>query len=147
MRTIHRSTLQHGVTLVELLTVLIAIAVLAAIAIPSYSSYLLRTRRSDATAALLQVQAAQAKFYLQNNAYARSLTDPPPGGLGMPATTTHGYYALEVQTAANGQSYIAIASPAPGGGQTDDTKCGSFTLADTGTRNATGTSGAATCWK
>jgi type IV pilus assembly protein PilE len=139
-------TLQRGVTLIELLTVLIVMVVLAAVSIPSYSSYLARTRRVEATAALLQVQAAQAKFYLQNNGYARTVGDPPPGGLGMPSITPHGHYSMKIETSEDGQRYTATAEPVRGAGQSDD-KCGAFSLTDTGTRNVTGTSGADICWK
>jgi type IV pilus assembly protein PilE len=46
---------QRGVTLLELMTVVMIIGVLASVAIPTYRSYLLRAQRTDATAALLRV--------------------------------------------------------------------------------------------
>ena len=62
-----------------------AVAVLAAIAVPSYRQYVLRSHRAEAKTALLNVAAAQERFYLQNNTYTTDLTSAPtatPPGLG-----------------------------------------------------------------
>src|SRR5690606_27341297 len=65
-------TIRHlrGVTLIELRPVIVVVAILRTIAVSSYRSYLLRTNRTEARMALLRVQAAQEKFFLQNNRYA-----------------------------------------------------------------------------
>ena len=78
---------QNGVTLIELLTVIVVIGILASIAVPSYRNYLIRAQRTEATTALLNLQAAQEKFYLQNNAYTDQVAAAPPAGLGLMATT------------------------------------------------------------
>ena len=85
----------HGVTLIELLIVIVVIGILAAIAVPSYRNYVLRAQRTDAMSALLRVAAAQEKFYLQNNTYADddALADDPPAGLGI-SSTENGWYDL-----------------------------------------------------
>ncbi len=75
---------QRGVTLIELLTVMVVMAIIASIAIPSYRRYLLRAQRTDAKTALLQVQTAEEKFLLQNNTYTADVTGAPgAGGLGL----------------------------------------------------------------
>ncbi len=48
-----------GITLIELLLVILIVAILAAIAVPIYTNYMARARRSDAKVALEQVRAAQ----------------------------------------------------------------------------------------
>jgi type IV pilus assembly protein PilE len=138
---------QQGVTLIELLTVIVVLGILAAIAVPSYRNYLMRANRSDAKSALMQLQAAQEKFYLQNNAYSGLVDTAPPTGLGLSKVTANGYYSLSITLAADGQSYTAKADPTTAGGQNSDKSCASFTLTDTGTRNVSGTMGAAQCWK
>ena len=59
-----------GFTLMELMITLAIVALLAAIAVPSYREYIIRSNRIDATSALLKIAAAQEKFFLQNNSYA-----------------------------------------------------------------------------
>ena len=60
----------RGVTLLELMAVVVIIGVLGTLAVNSYRGYLLRTNRTEARMALLQIQANQEKFFLQNNRYA-----------------------------------------------------------------------------
>lgn len=139
---------QRGVTLIELMMVIVILGILAAISVPSYRQYLLRANRTDAKSALMQLQAAEEKFYLQNNAYTDKITDAPPAGLGMPDSTTHGYYQLKVNLKdASAQEYNATATPITGKGQSDDKKCAIFTLYDNGKRDASGTLGAIPCWQ
>lgn len=144
-------TCMRGVTLIELMIAMVIMGVLAAIAVPSYGSYVLRSNRTEGTAALLQVRIAQEKFFLQNNRYATNAELPaaPPNGLGVAATTQNGFYTLAV----------TIPDPAPGAGaisfrvaaaaagrQTKDTSCTGFTLNDQGARGSS-PGAVATCWK
>lgn len=123
---------QRGVTLIELITVMVVIAILASIAIPSYRSYLLRAQRSDATRTLLRIQAAQEKFFAQNNRYADQLSAASPDGLGIAAVSDNGFFDITLTppdgAAAIGDGYRATATPHPGSGQADDTRCRSFTV-------------------
>jgi type IV pilus assembly protein PilE len=138
----------RGVTLMELLVVIAVLGTLAAIAIPSYRQYLIRSQRSEAKIALLQLQTAEEKFYLQNNTYTNSVTGGPGVGLGMSATSETRKYDIAITTfPADGQSYVATASPRVGGGQTDDLKCANFTINERGTRGVSGTTAVETCWK
>jgi type IV pilus assembly protein PilE len=147
MNTISMQDAQRGVTLIELMTVVVVLAILGSIAVPSYRSYLLRAQRSDAKTALLQVQAAQEKFFLQNNNYTANLATAPPGGLGLATESSNGFYAIAVNLAADAQTYTATATPVTGKGQSDDTKCTRFSITDAGVRNAEGPGGVATCWR
>jgi len=118
----------------------LVVGILAAIAVPSYRTYLLRSHRVEATAALLKLSAAQEKFYLQNNTYTTALDDAPPDGLGMPAVTENGFYDIAIDSAdAAGFQATATAK----GSQADDSHCTEFTIDQTGTKTATSTD----CWK
>jgi type IV pilus assembly protein PilE len=136
--------LQRGFTLVELMIVILVIAIIASIAVPTYRSFILRAQRSDATAALLRARSAQEKFFLQNRRY---MTDADLTALGL-NMSEHGFYT--VATAPDGArplpNFALTAAPAAGSPQAQDTKCASFTLDDVGTRGSA-PSPIATCWK
>lgn len=126
---------QRGVNLVELMVVVAIVAILAAIAYPSYRNQLMRSHRAEAKAALLEIQVAQEKWFLQNNAYTNSLSN-----LGVASPTTNGYYTISVTVGNPATTYDATAAKA--GGQSDDTHCASFNIDETGSRGATN----ADCW-
>jgi len=142
----------RGITLVELLTVIVILSVLMSIAVPTYRRYLIRSQRSEAKIALLQLQTAQEKYYGQYNRYtdkvtAKSTATTP--GLGLPGVTETGKYDIEVTDIGDGgQTYEASATPHAGGGQTDDKDCGTFTINERGVRsNSTGAGHVQNCWK
>ena len=130
----------RGVTLIELVVVVAIVALLATIAIPSYRQFLLRSHRAEAKSALLNLAAAQEKFYLQNNTYTDALAAAPPAGLGLLATTENGYYTITIDADADAEIFTATATAA--GGQAEDTDCATFTIDQAGVRTATSVS----CW-
>jgi len=141
----------RGVTLIELLAVITILGILVSVALPTYRKYLLRSQRSEAKIALLQLQTAQEKFYAQNNAYTDKVTASSTAsspGLGLPGTSETSKYDITVPTIVDGgQGYTAKATPHSGGGQTDDKDCGAFTINERGVRGITGTSTVQACWK
>lgn len=140
----HSRKYQQGVNLIELMIVVTIVAILGAIAYPSYRNQLLRSHRAEAKAAVLQVQVQQEKAFLQNNAYSTTLT-----GLGYASNTpntTNGYFQLSLSnTSATTYTVTAEANAS----QDDDTSCDKFTLTQAGTRgalNSSGTSNVSECW-
>ena len=126
---------QRGVTLIELMVVIVVLAILASIAVPSYRRYVMRSNRTEATAALLQVRIAQEKFFLQNGQYAvdGALSTAPPAGLGIPAETASGYYTIAL-VRPTPTTYTVTATAA--NGQVDDTDCARLTINESGTRGS-----------
>jgi len=140
---------QKGVTLIELLTVVVIVAILASIAVPSYRRYILRSQRTDATTALLRIQSGEEKFLVQNGKYTDLVdTAPASGGLGLSKTSEQGFYNLNVQLTTTG--YTATASVVSTKGQKDDKTCQTFTVNEAGTRTALdsmSTDRTVECWR
>jgi type IV pilus assembly protein PilE len=142
----------YGFTLIEVLTAIVVLGVLAAIAIPSWRTHLLRARRGDAAAALIAVQKAQDAFFGSQARYADAaqLTTPAPGGLGLAATSGHGFYRIGIATSADGLEYTATASIVAAAGQADDTRCVALSIDHFGLRRAVDSDGndrTPDCWK
>jgi type IV pilus assembly protein PilE len=140
-------TRPQGVTLIELLIVVVIVAITASAAVPSYRRYVLRAHRVEAKTALLNLATAQEKFYLQNNGYAgqSALATAPPDGLGLTGATGNGWYTIAI-TAASTTAFSATATAA--GAQTADGDCAIFTIDSLGVRGATNRDGAPStaCW-
>jgi type IV pilus assembly protein PilE len=133
---------QLGVTLLELMAVVMVIGVLGMIAIPSYRQYMMRTHRTEAKTALLRIQTNQERFYLDNRTYSSD-----PDELGFAGDVSErGTYALAID-GADAVGYTATATPRAGGAvdMRDDAQCTQFSIDARGVRDATGTD-AANCW-
>ena len=63
----------EGVTLLEVMVVVVIVGILAAVAIPAYNGYVTRSRRSDAFTALETVRAAQEMYRAEQGFYAGTL--------------------------------------------------------------------------
>jgi type IV pilus assembly protein PilE len=64
---------RKGVTLIEVMIVVVIVGLLAAIAIPAYDNYITRSRRSDAFTALETVRAAQEMFRAERGSYTGAI--------------------------------------------------------------------------
>jgi len=142
----------RGFSLVELMITVAIVALIAAVAVPSYRQYVMRAKRADATGALLRLASAQERFYLQNNTYASEalMDDPPPNGLGIDTATERGFYVLSMDPAATAGAYVdgytATATADAGGEQADDDDCVTFSVDNLGVRTATGAN-TDRCWR
>jgi type IV pilus assembly protein PilE len=138
---------ERGVTLFELLVVLVVVGVIAAFALPAYRQQMRRVHRAEAMTALQQLQGAEESHYQRHDTYTARVSEAPPDGLGLPPTTTSNKYAISVALAADGQSFIATATPMPDGGQADDFDCLALSLDARGRRAVSGTADARNCWR
>lgn len=126
----------HGFTFLELLLVVAVIAVLVAIALPSWQSSAVHARRIDAVLALATAASNLERYQREHGSYKGATLGPD--GIA-PALSTHGHYRLQLilDRAAGlppGASYRIEATPV--GAQADDTECGTYSLDETGFKTA-----------
>ena len=141
---------QRGVTLIELMIVIVILAVIASFAYPSYMGYVVDTKRTAATSILLQVADRQQHFFIDNQRFANDLSN-----LGFASNPL--VIADDGQPTAGGDSTYSVAlsnvtattytiTAAPLNGQAArDTECGSLTLNQTLMKGSSG--GGRDCWK
>ena len=137
----------RGITLLELLVVLVLIGIVAALAFPGYCQQMIRVHRTEALIALLELQAAEEKYFLRHNVYTGELSAAPPAGLGLAIASSSNKYLLSITVAIDGQSFIATATPSPEGGQAADRECLAFSIDAHGRRAVSGTRDVRHCWK
>jgi type IV pilus assembly protein PilE len=82
---------QTGFTLIEIMIVVVIIGILTAIAIPSYSDYLTRSRITQATSALAERRTLMEQYFQDNHFYYQA-GDPPVIGPGCEAGRTPSSY-------------------------------------------------------
>ena len=136
----------RGVTLLEILVVLLLVGVIAALALPTYRQHLVRVNRSEATTSLLEIAAAEERFHLRHGRYTAELFAASPLGLGLPATSSN-RYGFTVVVANDGQTSVATATPVRDGGQDADAECLAFSIDHRGRRAVSGTRETAFCWR
>ncbi len=124
-------------SLIELMIAVAITAVLAAIAIPSYSTYVQASRRSEAINNLLNTQKAYELSYAQNNSYTIS----PPA---LPSDTSYYKYTVSATATTYTLKATAFATPAPASPQLNDKQngvdCSALSIDNLNTRSP------ADCW-
>ncbi len=112
----------QGITLIELIVVITIISLLAFIGIPSYQTYLIEARRSDAINTLLS-----NKLLVENYIYQNGVTPADAAAAGLATVSPEGYYDLEytnVSTSRYTLEAIAVSTKS----QNNDTGCTTINL-------------------
>jgi type IV pilus assembly protein PilE len=128
---------QRGVTLIELMVVMVVVGILVAIAYPAYQSQIQQTRRADAKSALLnaaqQLERCFTRYHSYNDAGCTVATSIAGGTM----LSSDQWYLITDDGAGAWGQYRLVATPQ--GAQADDTRCANLRLTDRGVRDATGT--------
>lgn len=125
---------QLGFTLIEVMIVVVIIGILASIAYPSYTNYVLRTNRAEGAAHIMRVLQAQERHHSQNMTYTATLTD-----LGIPESSETNRYRITEIEACTGSS-LAHCVQVTATATRDDPTCLTMTRTSRGAPSPEG------CW-
>jgi len=126
---------QNGFTLIELMITVAIVGILAAIALPAYSDYVIRGKLAEAHAQLLTLRSAAEQYFQDNRTY-----------IGFPCTAAGTKYFTYTCTNLTATTYTANAT----GVASEGTNGFVYTLDQSNTRATTAVPAnwttSATCW-
>jgi type IV pilus assembly protein PilE len=129
----------RGFSLIELLIAIVVVGVLAAIALPAYTSQLRKSARAEAQAFMTTAAGNQQQYLLNRRAYASSLDPSSPGYVGVaPPADLNGKYTFAVVAAAGLPPTFTLTATAIGVQANDP--CPTMFIDSAGNRNPP------TCW-
>lgn len=129
----------RGITLIELMVVVVIIGILGSIAYPSFQEQVRKTRRADGKAMLMETAQQLERCYTRFARY-----DDAGCGVALPADSPEGFYSVDA--AAIGPATFTLEAT-PQGDQVNDAKCGALRLTSAGVQGSQGAdSDANECW-
>ena len=132
-----RACIAAGFSLLELLIALAVLAILSAVAWPSYQDTVHKSRRADARVGLLEAAQLLERCHTVHQSYSHA-------DCVIPAGSPEGYYRITEPVARGAHTYRVRATPI-GAQAADAQACGYLELDQTGQRSASGQA-AADCW-
>lgn len=106
----------RGFTLIELMIAVAVVAILAAIAFPSYALFMKKSRRGDAEATLMDIAQREQQYLIDARAYA----DLPTLNPGVPADVS-AYYTINIAAPPVAPpTFVITATPIAGSPQAGD---------------------------
>jgi type IV pilus assembly protein PilE len=143
-----RNFKQPGFTLIELMITVAIVGILAAVAYPSYTQYIVKSNRSAAESFMFGVANKQEQYILDARAYATSIDLLGFTTTAIPTEVSKNYtVTVAADNTATPPTYTVTATPISGSAQaTRDTKCATLTLTQAGIKGKSGTGSVSDCW-
>ena len=128
-----------GFSLIEVMIAVLIIAVLAAIAYPSYDNHVTNSRRAAAAGCLMERAQFMERYYTTNMSYADA---PDPAQ----CQDLQGHYAISLPAASLGERTYTLQAEPQGRQASKDTRCGTLSLTHQGVRGVSGSGSVDQCW-
>jgi len=128
-----------GFTLIELLVTIAIIGILASVAFPAFTDYVVRSNRTEGQRELIRIANLQEQYYTDSRVYTSVMTT-----LGLnasPFITENSHYSITA-TVNNVNGTFTLTATAIGTQATRDGACGTMTVTDTGAKTPT-----SSCWE
>ncbi|KAB2924398.1 MAG: prepilin-type N-terminal cleavage/methylation domain-containing protein [Dechloromonas sp.] len=141
----------EGFTLIEVMIVVAIVAILAAVAFPAYTDYVVKTRRGVAAGCLMEYAQYMERFHTSfmnykdgkdNAGNAIEVTLPVTAC----STDLNSHYVFAFAAGQPTGTTFSITAIPQGIQATRDTRCGSLSINQLGTKAVSGTGSVATCW-
>ena len=125
MKSAHR-----GFTLIEVMVTVALVAILAAVALPTYRDHVRKSRRAEAQSFLLAVAARQQQFLLDTRSYGATLAAV---GIATPSNVAQAYNLALVVPGGAPPTFTLTATPTP---DQASERCGTLGIDQAGTKTA-----------
>lgn len=140
----------HGFTLIEMMIVVAVIAILAAVAYPSYQEHVAKSRRAAAQGCLVEYAQFMERFYTTNMRYNQT-SGASPVAVSLPATSCSNdlanFYSFVFADSQPTASTYTIEARPQGSQATVDAGCGTLSLTHTGVKGRSGSADLNACWR
>ena len=128
----------RGFTLIEVIIAMAIVAILVAVALPTYRDHMRKSRRAEAQAYLMAVASRQQQFLLDTRGYAPDLATV---AIAAPANVAAVYDLAVATVAGPPPTFRLTATPKATTDQVHE-RCGTLAIDQTGAKSAA----LGTCW-